>query len=122
MLEINSLILLVMVVAYAAHEITTNADVGYAAPRRYISAAEQRVHDYLTAIPLTVLSLVIVLYWQQCLALFGLGPEKAAFTLAWKARPVPVWYIAGFLLLSSCNALAFTEEFLRCLRSERRHT
>jgi len=116
-LQINSLILLVMISAYVAHEFTTNMDVGYATPRRNVVAMEQRVHDYLTAIPLTVLMIVIVTHWAQFLAIFGLGPEEASFALNWKAPPVPAWYIAGFLALSSLNAIAFMEEFVRCWRA-----
>src|ERR1700761_6117960 len=49
--EINALVLTIVVVGFIAHEITTNIDVHIAFPERPFTTLEQRVHDYLTAIP-----------------------------------------------------------------------
>src|SRR4051812_21464890 len=38
--QINALVLAMAIFAYVAHEITTTLDVGYAAPKRRISAPE----------------------------------------------------------------------------------
>jgi hypothetical protein len=119
LLEINATVLLIMIGAFASHEITTNVDIGYAAPHRFISATEQRVHDYLTAIPVATLLIALIMYSGQLLAIFGLGNEKPDFILGWKARPLPVWYIAAFLAASSVNAFLYLEEFTRCMRSRR---
>jgi hypothetical protein len=54
-----------ILVAFAAHEITTTIDVSYADPKRDIAAPEQRVHDYLTAIPMTAMGLVVVTNAQE---------------------------------------------------------
>lgn len=117
--EINALVLGVILVAYGAHEMSTNADVGYAAPRRFISVTEQRVHDFLTAIPLAVLLLVIVTHGGQFAALFGLGSERADFALRWRENPLPTWYLVTWLLVSPVNALLYLEEFWRGVKAKR---
>ena len=115
-LEINSLVLALAIAAFVAHEITTGLDVGYATDRRHVSATEQRIHDYLTALPLSILLLVCASHPAALLALFGLGDTPADFSIRIKSPPLPGWYLAGFLGLSALNALAFLEELIRCLR------
>jgi hypothetical protein len=117
--EINALILGISLVAYLAHELTTNVDVGFADPRRMINATEQRVHDYLTAIPFGILLMLAVTYSGQFAALFGFGNEAADFSLRWKTEPLPLWYLIGWLVLSPINAVLYLEEFIRCLRARR---
>jgi len=117
--EINALILGIVIVAYIAHELSTSADVGYAAPKRFISVTEQRVHDFLTAIPLAVLLLVIVTHGGQFAALFGMGNEAADFSLRWRENPLPTWYVVTWLLVSPINALIYLEEFWRGVKATR---
>jgi hypothetical protein len=117
--EINALILAICILAFLAHEITTNLDVGFASHRRMITAGEQRVHDYLTAIPFAVLIAICVINPGQFAALFGAGQEAADFSLRWKEQPLPTWYLAAWLLLSPINALLYLEEFIRCVRATR---
>lgn len=117
--EINALILGICILAFLAHEISTNLDVGYAAQRRLITAGEQRVHGYLTAIPVAVLLIICVTHPGQLMALFGAGGETADFTLRWKAQPLPTPYLVTWLVLSPINGLLYVEEFLRCLRRQK---
>jgi hypothetical protein len=117
--EINALILGFAILAYLAHELTTNIDVHYASHRRMITSAEQRVHDYLTAIPFAVLVAACITNPGQFAALFGAGSETADFTLRWKDEPLPTWYLAAWLVLSPINGLLYAEEFIRCLRQHR---
>jgi uncharacterized membrane protein len=117
--EINALILGLAILAYLAHELTTNLDVHYASHRRMITSAEQRVHDYLTAIPFAVLVAVCIINPGQFAALFGAGTETADFSLRWKEEPLPTWYLATWLVVSPINALLYLEEFIRCLRQHR---
>jgi len=117
--EINALVLGIILAAYIAHEISTSADVGYAAPKRFISVTEQRVHDFLTAIPLAVMLLVIATHGEQFAALFGLGNEAADFTLRWRENPLPTWYLVTWLLVSPINALLYLEEFWRGIKAAR---
>jgi hypothetical protein len=118
-LEINALILGICILAFLAHELTTNLDVGFASHRRMITAGEQRVHDYLTAIPLTVLTIICVTHPGQFAALFGAGQEAGDFSLRWKENPLPTWYLAAWLVLSPINGLLYLEEFIRCVRASR---
>jgi hypothetical protein len=73
--EINSLVILVMIVFWAVHEATAVWEVSYAADKREVTPIEQYVHSYLGVLPLMSLLLVVVLNWSQFLALFGLGNE-----------------------------------------------
>ncbi len=117
--EINALILAVCIAAFLVHEATTALDVGYAVTRREVSALEQRIHDYLTAIPFSAVLLLCATHPAATLSLFGLGNEAADFSLRVKSTPLPSWYLIGFLCLSALNGLAYGEEFLRCLRRVR---
>lgn len=101
-----------------AHEITTGIDVGYAAPKREIHAKE-RVHDYLTAVPMALVVIVLITHGGQFAALFGLGQETADYSLRWREVPLPTWYLALWLLVSPINALLYLEEFVRCLKGPR---
>lgn len=115
-LEINSLVLALGIGAFVAHEITTGLDVGYATDRRQVSATEQRIHDYLTAIPLSILLLMCATHPAALFGLLGIGDTPADFSIRMKSPPLPGWYLAGFLALCALNALAFVEELIRCLR------
>jgi len=117
--EITALVLVIVLAAYVAHEITTGIDVAFAVPKREVLAGEQRVHDFMTAIPMALLMIVLVTNGGQFAALFGLGPETADFSLRWRENPLPTWYLAAWLMLSPLNALLYLEEFLRCLKAWR---
>ena len=96
-LEVNALVLLVMIVFWFAHELTGLWDVTYASSKRSISSIEQYVHTYLGLLPLTSLLLVVVLHWQQFLALLGMGVEVARFTIVQKQPPLPWIYVTAIL-------------------------
>lgn len=115
--DVTTLVLALLILAYVAHEITTSLDVGYAAPRRAVVAHEQRVHDYLTAIPLTALFAVGVSHpeaWRW-LADANQSPD---WDLRLRNELPPVWYLAAFLTGSLVNAGAYLEEFIRCWRAD----
>lgn len=117
--EIDSLVLLLMLLAFVAHEVTALWDLAYAAPRRTITVWEQHVHDYLAVTPFAALSFVFVLHWPQLAAVFGQGPEPPRFALEWKHEPLPTNYIAGLLAaILVFEILPYAEEMWRCLRVE----
>jgi hypothetical protein len=120
LLEINALVLTVIVVAFVAHEITTNIDVHIAFPARAFTTTEQRAHDFLTAIPFAAVCLVLSTHTGQLLAIFGQGDGAADWTLRWKTPPLPLAYIVAWnsaaLLL---NVLPYTEELMRSLKAAR---
>jgi hypothetical protein len=120
-LEINAAIFLLMILAFLAHEATALWDVSYAVPRRTVSPIEQHVHSFLEMIPLMAGIIVAVRHWGQLLALFGLGPEPARFSIALKGDPLPVLYIV--LVLGAAlflELLPYLEELWRGIRAARR--
>lgn len=120
-LDINALVFLVMIVAFAVHEATALWDVSYATRYRRVGPFEQHVHSFLELLPLAAGILVAVRHWPQFLALFGLGDEPARWTLQLKTEPLPVGYVA-FVLLAAVllEALPYAEELLRGLKARRR--
>ena len=116
--EVNALVIGAMIVCWALHEATAVWDVFYAVEHREVTPIEQWVHTYLGVLPLMSLVLVVVLNWQQFLALFGLGIEAPRFDLVWKQPGLPWGYvlsvIAGVVLL---EVLPYLEELIRGLRA-----
>jgi hypothetical protein len=115
-LEVNSLIILIMMICWALHEVTAVWDVFYAHGKREITPIEQWVHSYLGVLPLMSLVLVVVLNWSQFLALFGLGVAAPRFNIVWKEPPLPWGYvltvISAVMLL---EVLPYLEELVRGL-------
>jgi len=69
-------------------------------------------------VPLMALLLVVVRHWDQFLALVGLGSGPARVVLEWKARPLPVAYLA--MVLAGAFVLEFVpylQELWRALRA-----
>jgi hypothetical protein len=119
-LEIDALVILLMILCWILHEFTSYWDLSYAVPRRYVSAIEQKIHDYLAVIPFMALSFVIVLHWPQALALIGTGPEAPHFVLRLKAEPLPVGYVAALLAtLLVFDLLPYVEELWRGWQAQR---
>jgi hypothetical protein len=120
-LEINALVIAVMLAMIVIHEATAWWDVHYASKRRHIAPVEQHMHSLLEVLPLAGASYVVVLYWNQFLALFGRGPEPARMGLALKAEPLPPAYLGGLLVaVALLAALPYLEELWRCVRWRRR--
>lgn len=120
-LQVNALIFLLMLVAFALHELTALWDVSYAVTLREVTPLEQHVHSFLEMIPLMGLSVIALLHWQALLSLFGLGDAPADFSLHWKAHPLPTGYLAvvfGAMVLLAI--LPYLEELLRDWRDRRR--
>ena len=114
-LEINTGIILLMIVCLLLHQATAMWDVSYAAATREVKPIEQHVHSVLEMMPLTGLLMVIALHWQAFIALLGLSP--ATFRFALKPEPLPWLYVAlmmGLTLLF--EVLPYIEELVRGLR------
>jgi len=121
-LEINALAIAILILLWLAHEITSFYDLTIATGERKITPTEQRVHDYLAVLPLTALSFVLVLHWRQAIALLGLGPEAADFSIRLKDSPLPLWYLVGVpLIVGVSNVGPYIEEFVRCVRASRQN-
>jgi hypothetical protein len=116
--EINSLVILVMIVFWAVHEATAVWEVSYAADKREVTPIEQYVHSYLGVLPLMSLLLVVVLNWSQFLALFGLGSEAPRFAIVEKNPPLPWSYVSAILAtVLLFEVLPYMEELIRGLRA-----
>ncbi|MBV9620353.1 MAG: hypothetical protein JO341_04955 [Gammaproteobacteria bacterium] len=118
--RIDALLMVIMVVALLAHEITSNIDIRLATRTRHVSTLEQQVHSLLEMLPFTAMLLVFVLHWPQLLALLGQGGEAADWTLTLKPMPslaelgVPAIAFALFVIFP------YAEEFTRGWLAERR--
>lgn len=116
LLDINALVLLIMLVALLAHEATALWDVQVAIHRRYVGVFEQHVHSFLELLPVMGVSFVTILYWDQLLALFGMGSEPARFELRPKPNPLSfVYLVDSFGAVGLLIVLPYGEELWRCI-------
>src|SRR3954452_6882046 len=86
-LEINTGIILLMIVCLLLHQATAMWDVSYAAATREAKPLEQHVHIVLEMMPSIGLLSVIALHWQAFMALLGRSP--ASFGLELKPEQLP---------------------------------
>lgn len=122
-LEINAPVLLVMMLCFLTHEAVGYIDIRWASHQRGIGPAEQRVHDYLTAVPFAVLSLVVILHWQELVLLVQQPVAALRQPLQLRTPPLApgiVWGILGLVVIG--NIVPFLEELLRALRHRNRTT
>jgi hypothetical protein len=94
-------------------------DVSYASANREVRPIEQHVHSVLEMLPLTGLLMVIVLHWDQFIALFGFASPR--FEIALKKPPLPIAYVSSILGAALIFVLLpYLEELMRGLRARRR--
>jgi hypothetical protein len=118
-LEINALVLVVGVVAFALHEITALWDVGYASAHRSIAPFEQHVHSFLELIPLMGLSCMAFLHRDQVVALFD-PAANADWQLRMKSEPLPAEYIATVLVaIALLQVMPYFQELWRGIRASK---
>ncbi|MEJ8835274.1 diguanylate cyclase [Ramlibacter sp. AN1133] len=95
-------LLLIVLGAFVAHELTTYVELRYTAPRREIRPFEQMVHSFMEMLPLALLGLLAVLAVGE------------------KPEPWPPAYLAGVgLAVLLLNVLPMAQESWRCLRARR---
>jgi hypothetical protein len=118
--QVNVLILLICIAAFAAHEIVAHYDVHYSAPLRRISIWEVHVHNYMATIPLYLLMLIMVINWEIALKLISF---EWAGQFALERVPTPHGssnYLRGYLVfMALLCVLPYVEENLRCLRASK---
>ena len=114
--SVNSAVILLMLIGFALHEVTTMWDLLYANSARRVNAIEQRVHDFLGAMPLLALSFILIIHWDQFLAIFGIGDMPADWSLTPRELDVPGAYFWGLMAAMALNLLLYLEELLRGLR------
>ena len=117
--RVNALLLALMLVCLAAHEVTTHYDLKLAMATRKVTAFEQQVHGLLEVLPLTAILLLMIQHWQQTLALFGRGTEQPDFSLIPNPVPGLGLIIPFFGALIVLLLLPYLDEVLRGLRVEK---
>lgn len=117
LLEINALVILLMIVIYFGHLAMALYDVTYAVTKRNVTPIEQHVHSFLEVLPFMAVSFIVCLYWDQAIALVGLGGDTADFSLRMKNPALPTPYlltVVGSVLVFL--GVPYTEELWRCYR------
>lgn len=119
-LDINAVVLLMMLLCFLAHEALGYADIAWASMHRGIAPIEQRLHDYLAAVPFAALSFVAVLNWPDIPAFLRDPGPALQQGLRLRTTPLPAGTVAVILaLVTLFNVLPYGEEFLRALRHRR---
>jgi hypothetical protein len=120
LLEPTAAVLLLMLLACLAHEVTTCVDLAYAGSHRAIPWFEQWVHGLQQALPWAWLTGWALLAAPQALALVGVSEAQPDWRLQVRASPLPTAYLlavlAGSLLLVWGP---FLYECWRCLKARR---
>lgn len=110
-LRINTLLLVIFLLAVLVHMAFSLWDTSFTQPRRHISPLEQQVHSYLEMLPLFGFAIVLVLHWQ------ALGEREWRWSM--RVEPLP----RGVLMSVTCALLVgfalIVEELVRCIRVER---
>jgi hypothetical protein len=118
LLEVNAAVLALVLAVFVVHELTVYWDLHYTTPLRKVAPFEQMVHSFLELLPLLSLALLAAMQWEQALALVGMGPAAADFSLRLKDQPLPPSYLVGALLAAVLlNGLPLLEETWRCLKA-----
>jgi hypothetical protein len=115
--RINALVLALMLLCLAAHEITGYYDLKLAMATRKVTAFEHQVHSALEILPLTAMLLIMTLHWPQTLALFGLGSQHADFSLGPKQMPRWGELVPPSAAFIGLAILPYMEELWRGLRA-----
>jgi len=121
-LELNEPVLAIIALCFVAHEITVYVDVWYAHPRRNISPAEQRVHDFMTAMPVAALFLIAVLHWPDLKNMVTEPSRIWTEGLKPKTNPLPITQVISVLAAVTIgNLVPYFEELWRGVRFLRRN-
>lgn len=121
LLELNAPALALIALCFIAHETTGYIDVRFAHARRNLSPAEQRIHDYMTAIPVTALFLVGVMHADAVASLVRDPITMFTVPLQWKATPLPLAQVLGILsAVALVDLVPYAEELYRGVRARRR--
>jgi hypothetical protein len=118
-LEITSAVLLLLLVLFALHALTSHWDLHYASGRRHVGPFEQTAHAYLEGLPLVACALLVASYWPRFTALFGVGGAPD-WRWAWKADPLPPATTVVLLVATAIFGFApFAEELYRSLQARK---
>ncbi|MED5618938.1 diguanylate cyclase [Ideonella sp. BN130291] len=119
LLQVNAAVLVLMLAACVAHELTTWWDLAYATRHRAIPPVEQWVHSLQLVLPWAAWVALVLLHWPQAMAAVGLGTAAPDWSWRLKAPALPWAYLlsvalAGLVLVAG----PFAEETWRCWRAD----
>lgn len=115
--QVNVLILIICIITWVSHELVAHYDVHYAAPRREISIWEMHAHTYLGSLPLYMMTLIIVINWEEFLQLVNLDWQGSMnLVLIEEAHGDPLYFPLYVLFMSIVCIFPYLEENIRCLR------
>jgi hypothetical protein len=118
--ELNEPVLCLIALCFLVHEITVYVDIRYAHGRRDLSPAEQRIHDFMTAVPVSVLCLIAILHWDAVASMILQPSSIVSEPIRLKADPLPPAQVGGILIAVLLgNGLPYLEELLRGARARR---
>jgi hypothetical protein len=116
--RVNPLVLTTMGAAAVAHGATAVYDVWLATGEREIRPIEQHIHSFLEVLPLTALAFTACLHPDEVRATLRGGPDRQAWRLPPKERPLPAAYLGGLAAVIGAGVIIpYAEELRRCLRS-----
>ena len=120
LLELTEPVLCILALCFVLHEVTVYVDIRYAHARRDVSPAEQRVHDFMTAVPVSVLCLIAILHWDTMVSLVFQPSSIVSAPIRLKSHPLPPAQVIGILVaVLFANFLPYLEELLRGARALR---
>lgn len=116
--QVNVLILIICIITWLCHELVAHWDVKYAAPIREISIWEMHAHTYLGSLPFYMLTLIVVINWEQFVNLISLNwsgnMELSLITVPHGSDNYLPFYL---LFMAVVCVFPYLEENIRCLRS-----
>lgn len=120
LLELNEPILALLGLCFVLHEAVAYLDIRYAHAHRDLSPAEQRIHDFMTAVPVSALCLIVVLHWDTVTNLFLQPARILSEPIQLKSHPLPPVQVIGVLVAVLLgDVLPYFEELLRGVRALR---
>ena len=115
-LEVNSGILLLLVLAVGLHQATAAWDVRYANATRRVSPLEQHMHGILEMAPIVATALVAILHPGDLREFLSAAPT---FSVTWRDPPLPIAYVAGLLAaVLVLGVIPYAEELWRTARGD----
>jgi hypothetical protein len=121
LLQITAAVLVLLLLACIAHEVTLWSDLAYAAARRNIPVPEQWVHGLQIVLPWAGLVLLAVIHHDVVTALLVDGPAAVDWSVRLKEPPLPATHVLGVVLGGvTLVGLPFFGELLRGLRAAHR--
>lgn len=119
-LEVTAAVLVLLLAACVAHELTMWWDLRYASLKRIIPIVEQWVHGVQMALPWAGFVTLAIVHREQALAVLGLNERMPDWSLRWREPPLPAEVKAAVLVGAALLVvLPFLQEWQRCRQAKR---